>query len=474
MQVREERSPRGCGNLPPDERLENTIDLLLIDHLLHSRGDDPYLLAEAGFAGMGPSSGATTAELRCRVFADPQYSEICDTGRAQQLDNARLEPRDHERADDALQSAALLTLPLPGFADIRASVAADFRRLRDAATRRPPEEVAHGSVVPAPAPFAERSLPAASRGDRPAPVSPPAGTGALPEGFIPVRFERDGERGVMISVSQTLDPTGEVSQGGYWVHLSRDGGRTWNEPLYTGVAQAFPYVVPASSRMKLLNGDRLDLEVEVAELDTATITYPPVGLRTRRRAANLYLEIPLADLARDSDGDGVTDIAASRLLLNRARRDGGTPFLVGSDDHAACRAPSPERAALIAVLDRIFSMRSAAIVEPSDAPANIAQRLEQWRGAASAANRPVFVLGDAAEYRCLRPDRLMIVYGREDIAALERFRPDFHAVEMPRIIYNRAHDRGFVRWSAGWTGGTFRIRLVDGRWVFDTISSWIS
>lgn len=37
-----------------------------------------------------------------------------------------------------------------------------------------------------------------------------------------------------------------------------------------------------------------------------------------------------------------------------------------------------------------------------------------------------------------------------------------------------AGDRGYVIWSAGWTGGTCRLRLVDGRWIFETISAWIT
>jgi hypothetical protein len=68
----------------------------------------------------------------------------------------------------------------------------------------------------------------------------------------------------------------------------------------------------------------------------------------------------------------------------------------------------------------------------------------------------------------------MIVYGDADLPELQRFRPDFHAIEVPRIVFNRAHDRGYVQWSAGWAGGTFRLRLVDGRWVFDSISEWVT
>jgi hypothetical protein len=472
-----EQSPPGpsCAQIPHEQRLENLIDLLLLDHLLHHPADDPYPLAEAGIAGSFTSASGTIAGLRCRVFAEPQYAEICGNARAMPPYWITQDPGAGDPAATARQRAALDALPLPGFAEARAATAADFARVLAAGGGAPAEPVraARRSVTPAPAPYAELPLPAARRGPRPAAAAPPRDVGTLPDGFEPVRFERSGARAVAISLSQTLDPTGEVSQGGYWVHLSSDGGRHWQRPLYTGLADRFPYVVPPTSRLPLLSGDGLDLEVEIAELDTASITYPPVALRSRRQASNLYLRIPLADLARDGDGNGITDIAERALLLDRARTDGGTPFIVGSDSGADCRAPTPDRAALIGLLQQLFSVRTMAMVEPidraPDAPLSVG-----WRDAGAAADRPVFIQGDPRDYLCLRPDRLMIVYGESDLAALNRFRPDFHAVTVPRIVYNRARDRGYVIWSAGWTGGTYRLRLVNGAWVFEVISSWIT
>jgi len=62
----------------------------------------------------------------------------------------------------------------------------------------------------------------------------------LPDGFELVRAERAGHRAVAVSVSHTYDPTGEVSQGGYWMHVSQDGGRHWDRPLYTACPTASP------------------------------------------------------------------------------------------------------------------------------------------------------------------------------------------------------------------------------------------
>jgi hypothetical protein len=461
-----------CEHIPYEQSISRTIDLLLLDHLLHHPDDDPYPLAEAGFAGMGASSGEEVTELRCRVFSERRFAEICDDARLGRISWGGL---DADRPGAGETRAALEALTIPGLAEARAETAAALAPLIAAAeTARPGTSFTRPTVIPAPVPFVELPLPGAYRGARPPEPPRAGGFATLPEGFLPVRFERSGSRAVAISLSQTYDPTGEVSQGGYWVHLSDDGGRHWQRPLYTGLADRFSYVVPSASRMPMLNGDRLDLEVEVAELDTASITYPPVALRSRRRATNLYLQIPLAELARDSNGDGLTDIAAQRLLLDRARTDGGTPFILGSDAGTNCGALDRERTARIALLGQLFNESGRALVERLDRPAGYAGLVPPWRAAGAAVDRPIFIRGDARDYFCLRPNRLMIVYSESDLTGLGRFHPDFHAVEMPQIIFNRARDRGFARWSAGWTGGTYRLRLVNGAWILDSISGWIT
>ncbi len=463
-----------CARIPHDQAIDRNIDLLVLDHFLHRPGEDPYPLAETGFAGGGAEArGAAMSAVRCRVFADPSF-EICDEERSA-LRGRLFERTELSASEHSRYRAALAALPLEGFAALAAEAEAQLAAVATALPAAAASEAAppaRQSIAAPPAPFAERPLPPNARGAR-----PPAReirVRAFPAGFIPVRIEQSGARAVAISVSQTYDPTGEVSQGGYWVHVSDDGGRTWQRPLYTGLADRFPYVVPTSSLLPLLNGDRIDLEVEVAEIDTASITYPPVALRSRRQATGLYLQIPLADLARDSDGDGISDIAAQRLLLDRPRQGGRTPFLVGSDAGAQCPPSDNDRAARTALLGRLFSVRFAPIVEPVDRPAGVEAIGVGWTSAASAVAGPVFLHGDPRDFACLNPDRPMIVYSDADIEALERFRPDFHAVAVPRIIYNRARDRGYVRWSAGWAGGTYRLRLVDGAWQFDEISSWIT
>ena len=125
----------------------------------------------------------------------------------------------------------------------------------------------------------------------------------------------------------------------------------------------------------------------------------------------------------------------------------------------------------IELLGQLFNEGGRALVEPLDRPSGDISLMVGWRVPAAPLDHPIFIRGDARDYFCLRPNRFMIVYSEADLTELGRFHPDFHAIEVPRIIFNRAHDRGFVKWSAGWTGGTYRLRLVNGAWILDTISS---
>lgn len=445
---------------------------LILDLFLNHPADDPYLVAEYVFgAGGYHRIPVALAEVQCRVFAEPQYVEICDNAR-ESRQSAALEGSssfDPDRAKAAL--AAIDRLALPGLEPLRA----DLRPALAAAagTAKPRVREDRASIDPEP-PFTAQPLPAAFQGARPKAADWPKGLPPLPDGYFPVRLERTGQQLTAISISQNLDPTGEITGGGYWVHLSDDGGRHWQAPLYTGLAQAFPYVVTGSSRMPLRDGDVLNLEVEVALIDTASITYPPIGTRTRKKQKDLYVRLPLAELRRDGDGDGIPDVVAQHLLLDRPRTEGGTPFRVGSEARGTCRAqPSAEQLAVQAVIRTIFEAPSGAHVTPIDnPPGNLMGAIGS--PAPVSIERPILLEGNPADFACLHTDRLMIVYGAKDIEALQRRTPDFRTVALPRIVYNRAHDRGYVAWSAGWTGGTYRMRFVKGEWVFEAISSWIT
>jgi hypothetical protein len=252
----------------------------------------------------------------------------------------------------------------------------------------------------------ERSLPGRLRavrsGDEPA--SPwPDGMAALPDGFAPVRVERSVPFTIAVSLSRQLDPVGEVAGGGYWIHLSRDGGASWEKPLYTGLLHYFPYVVEPDSRMPLWSGGQITVEVAIQEVDPASITYPPVGLASRRKASHRYLEIPVAALQLDRDRDGVADIVEERLLLDPDRADSDRDGLEDGCDplpNVKNTELSADRNYVAVILNHILNEEEDAIVEPVDRGPD--SWLQRERSPSPGTSRPLPVRGHPADFSGVR------------------------------------------------------------------------
>lgn len=442
---------------------------LLLDQWLNHRDEDPYWLAEMLFASSSDDQGLLARKLATRIYPRGAYPVIWSDWERALGSAVDLDRETSMGGADTPPIDPVFNRVVSGFPARRDALRAEAASLRVAAGIAQEKRVDRASVTPVTPGFAEAEIPLEMRRMKSTPA--PKGLAALPKGYLPIRMERDGARAIAVSVSQTLDPTGEVSQGGYWIHLSEDGGKGWGAPLYTGLADRFPYVVVAASPMKLLAGEAIHLAVDVAEIDTASIYYPPVALRTRRRATDLYLTIPIARLRADRNDDGLNDLAEHHLLLDRAALGAATPFSVGSDASRCTSARSFESDARIALLNKLYRASGAAIVEPLD---RAGIDFSGWRGAATVENEPIFLRANPVDYRCLRARRPIIVYGEGDRVELQKMTPDFHMLELPAIQFNRAGDRGYVEWSGGWHGGMYRLRRANDQWIFDSLGSWIS
>ncbi len=300
----------------------------------------------------------------------------------------------------------------------------------------------------------------------------------LPPDFGVVRVERQGERVAAIGVSQAYDPVGEVSSGAYWVLLSSDGGQTWTAPLYTGLRINQPYVARRASKLPLLAEGRLQVEVEIAELDPAKIFFPPVRLRPKRTAQGLYLDIPLDLLQQDSDGDGLTDLAEERLLTDPGSRDTDGDGLEDAVDPLPAvplsrEAPSAQARALAAFVASLWNVDQTAIIEgiPDRPGALCCAKGEVRQGS----DRTTFLVADRGLFTALRPGkRLVVLTAGEADAAQKKFGP-FYPQRLQAFFFDRSGRRGYAVWSASWQGGQVRLEENgDGTWKAEPTSEWIT
>jgi hypothetical protein len=459
----------GKGQCGVGEAWEKKVPLgaLVVDQLLDDPGDDPYVLMEMAAAGTAAPgerlSGGAVTEAACRLLSRKDEQQDC-----QNLRDAIAAARSAGPATDEDREfwASVQRAGGPPFDSAKARYSAGLELLGPA---KPAPNWTRVRVDPAPVPFQELPIPAADRTKK-APRRPdPRAFAPLPQGYTLVRAERSGSRAIAISLSQRFDPDGEVTAGGYWVHLSDDGGKTWQPPLYTGLAEHFPYVVAPSSNLPMIDGDRLHLAVSDSLIDTSSISYPPVGTRLRRERRGIYLDIPISELRKDSDGDGISDIAAHHLLLDGAAAN-ARPYIVGRDANCS-GAPDAEKLARLAIVKKVLGVEARELIEPAGSTHVL---IGGWRRSEPDSKPPIFLRGNSDDYRCIATDRLMIVYADADQDRLRKFSPDFQLVELPPIRWNRDRTRGFIKWNMGWAGGTYRLTRSGDEWKLESIAEWIS
>jgi hypothetical protein len=246
--------------------------------------------------------------------------------------------------------------------------------------------------------------------------------------------------------------------------------------------QHYPYVVTAGSRLPLLDGARLRLEVQVREIDPSTVTFPPVSLGLKRSADGLYLEFDLATLAADRDGDGLTDIEERRLGLDFTNPDtDGDGAADGRDPlplvpYRAVGARDDELARTI--VSEVFRVRLAPIVVKVGGAPTIEEMMVGDRSGAAAAKRTRtrFLVGEPSMFAGVATPYRLIVYSQKDMAALNRNGAPFYATRVTYVFSSLDRTRHFVEWSASWTGGAFLVTCgpSPGACSVTEVSSWIT
>jgi hypothetical protein len=222
------------------------------------------------------------------------------------------------------------------------------------------------------------------------------------------------------------------------------------------------------SDLPLFDGDHLRLEVEVREFDPNLFVYPPAGLSVKRAAQNLFLDLSLADLTRDSDGDGLTDLAEKRLLTDPHDADSDGDGLSDGDDRLPGVPQSADNSAatqaLTAIVAKISGVGRRALIEGVGGPP---PDIEQT----------VFFIGERPLFAGLSPDRRIVVLTHDEADIASKNLSPFFPLKIELFLLDHTGHRAYVIWSTSspsWQGGTLRLEEKGGQWIVQDESSWIS
>ncbi len=286
-----------------------------------------------------------------------------------------------------------------------------------------------------------------------------------------VRYERDGDLIVAITISHALDPSEPYSAGGYWVSVSKDGGRHFQPPLYTGIRIYEPYVIMPDSRLALVSGNHLHIEVAQRPMDNHDVGLPGWPGFTRAFRDNLYLDIPLSDLERDSDRDGLTDIAERAMWLDPHRRDtdgDGIPDAIDPLPNVAYSASQSERSSALAqVLHKWMGLKFQHAAGPVRSSCRLKAPDDRLTEAA-------FVVGHRPYFAGTCPVTRLIVLDRAQ-AHVMYWQRGADTIGMPIVFeINHRGDEGIAVFGGPGGSATYLMKKVRGVWTFKTISELMS
>jgi len=300
--------------------------------------------------------------------------------------------------------------------------------------------------------------------------------------FSVVSVSSVGIRILAISVSQDIDPRGEVSSGGYWAHLSNDGGGTWDVPYYLGFAEQFPYVVQTNSKLPPFNDNSIQIPVELREVDEDSISFPPVGLRAKRTKSNLYLKIPVDALRLDSDKDGLTDLYEEKIASDPHQKDTDKDGILDSSDPQPLSPQKTGTSEADEVIVAAFKEMLWGNAIPIQQSAVMSQKKnkECLDSTMTVQNRPFNsqrVLFIHSDERLLSgydlPTRTVILSTEAEKAYNKKFGPTY-MLTISEIVFNVDHTRAFFNYNFGWEGGSFTAKKVKGKWIVRREHSWVT
>lgn len=296
-----------------------------------------------------------------------------------------------------------------------------------------------------------------------------------------IRYVKENGERQIIFLSSALDAPGEVPAYGYWFQQTTGGGKIWDEPLYLGLQQYFPYVIVAHSKLPIITGGTLNIEVEAREIDPRSISFPPVGLTLKRQERNLYLSFNIETLRKDTDGDGLTDLVERRLQMNPSSADSDNDGLDDARDPLPLTtfdpdAPVMDKELAYAILSAIVGYERQAIIVT---PGSVGEQFDlmDMIGAdrpPSISDGAVFLVAAPEKFAGIRTPFRLFVFNEENVKNLNADGAPFYPAGVTSMFKRPDGSEYYIIWSASWTGGEFVIRCNNGKCETEVVSEWIS
>ena len=257
---------------------------------------------------------------------------------------------------------------------------------------------------------------------------------------------------------------------GIWIAYSENNGKDWNY-YYTGIVQMQPVFVKHYSQRPLIK-DKSKLEIDACLFRQTSSFSHPIGANFECVKDGIYLVFDINAIAKDSDGDGLTDILEDKLYLDKYNKDtNGNGIPDNLDMNPRVHYPRTEKTRIYeAILDDEIDWdhkrEISGLLFNENTTYNVTDSTET-----------VFIITDDKDLMGIQPQKYRVIFmTKEEYQNRDKpynmnqrsmsFSPLFK-VDKKRNTYKISHSFG--------TGGTeYLIRKTKKGWRIELLSVWIS
>jgi hypothetical protein len=257
---------------------------------------------------------------------------------------------------------------------------------------------------------------------------------------------------------------------GIWIGYSENSGKDWNY-YYTGIVQRQPVSVKHYSQRPLIK-DKNKLEIDACLFRQISNFSHPIGGDSECIKDGIYLVFDINVIAKDSDGDGLTDILEDKLYLDKYNEDtDGDGIPDNLDINPRVDYPRTEKTRIYeAILNDEIDWDDKKEIEKLSFNENMTYYVTD-------STETVFIITDDQDLMGIQPREYRVIFVTPD-EYLKKAKPyNMNPRSMsfsPLFKVNNKKDTYKIFYSFGTWGADYLIKKTKDGWTIEIISTWIS
>lgn len=285
-----------------------------------------------------------------------------------------------------------------------------------------------------------------------------------------LKHEKNGRIEAFIYTSYEYENF-DFGESGIWVAFSENDGLNW-EYFYTGIVQRQPLYVKWYSKAPLIKSDS-ELQIEAALLRQLTpFIHPGPGPTYELVKDGILLTLDLNTLRRDSDSDGLTDIAEAKFYTDPANKDtNGNGIPDNLDLNPRFSVPRTDRTV---IYESVLNME----IEMDDTVGVFISSLTIPQVTfATDTTETNLIVTDIPDIHSIQPSSIRVIILTEQEYKEQKglFKSELNSIWFsPLFKVDNEVDTYIFSKSIGTWGGEYLVRKTEGGWIIKMISMWIS